>query len=353
MKKACRCSKLMKTFRQSEENYRSLVEGLPGMVWLARADGFVEYLNPCALNYLGLPAEEICGWGWRKLVHVGDAPQAEAARDQAVRNGTPYGAEYRMRRKDGTYRWQMSRGLPLRGPNGQALKWVGIWADTHDDKRVGDLGNVPVEAGGVKQNRMHLQLAIQASEEDRAKLAAIVESSDDAIIGKTLGGIITSWNQGAQRLFGYRADEMVGHPVSRLIPADRPDEEAEILARLRRGEHVMHFETVRQRKDGRLVDVSVSSSPIRDGGGQIVGASKIVRDVSGRKHAEALVEQANERLREQAAVLELSPVLVRDLDSRIVLWTCGAEGLYGYSKEEALGRVSHELFCTEFPQPLK
>jgi PAS domain S-box-containing protein len=125
-------------------------------------------------------------------------------------------------------------------------------------------------------------LATQENQEDRAQLAVIVESSDDAIIGKTLEGIITSWNDGARRVFGYTAEEMVGQPVSRLIPADRLDEEPDILARLQRGERVKHFETVRQHKDGSLVEVSLSSSPIRDGSGRIVGASKIARDVSGR-----------------------------------------------------------------------
>lgn len=345
----------MKTFGQSEETYRFLVEGMPGMIWLARADGFMEYFNPHALDYLGLPAEELCGWGWRELVHPDDAPQAQAAWDRAVQSGTPYEAEYRMRRNDGTYRWQTVRGLPARGPDGQPQKWVGTCADIDDQKRAADERDVGVEAVAIQQNQARLQLAVQASErnraeEDRAELAAIVESSDDAIIGKTLEGIITSWNEGARRLFGYTADEMLGQPVSRLIPADRPDEEPDILARLQRGERVKHFETVRRCKDGRLVDVSLSCSPIRDGTGRIVGASKIARDVSGRKRAEAVAEQANERLREQAAVLELAPVLVRDLESRIVLWTRGAERLYGFSKQEALGRVSHELFQTEFPE---
>src|SRR6202030_3996761 len=105
-----------------------------------------------------------------------------------------------------------------------------------------------------------------------------------------------------------------------------------ILARMRRGERVEHFETVRRHKDGSLVEVSVSISPIRDASGRIVGASKIARDVGGRKRSQA----ADERLREHAMVLELAPVLVRDMDNRIVLWTRGAESLYGFSKEEAL-----------------
>ncbi len=329
----------MKTFGQSDETYRLLVEGMPDMIWLARADGFIEYFNPRALDYLGLPAEEVCGWGWRKLVHPYDVAQAQIAWERAVQSGTPYEAEYRMRRNDGAYRWQVARGLPAREPGSETQKWVGICADIDDQKRAVNEREVRLEA-----------VAVQKNQEDRARLAAIVESSDDAIIGKTLEGIITSWNEGARRLFGYTADEIIGQPVSRLIPVDRLNEEPDILARLKRGERVKHFETVRRRKDGCLVDVSVSCSPIRDGSGRIVGASKIARDVSGRKRAEADVEQASERLREQAAVLELAPVLVRDLDNRIVLWTRGAEWLYGFSKQEALGCVSHELFQTEFSE---
>jgi len=182
------------------------------------------------------------------------------------------------------------------------------------------------------------------------ELVAIVESSDDAIVGKTLDGIVTSWNKGAERLFGYRAEEAIGQPVLRIIPEDRLEEETQIIARLRRGERVEHFETVRRRKDGTLVDVSVSISPTLDETGRVVGASKIARDITKRKKAEAALRQANEILREQSAILELAPVLVRDLESRIILWTRGAERLYGFSKAEALGRVSHELFQTEFAE---
>ena len=105
------------------------------------------------------------------------------------------------------------------------------------------------------------------AKEDQGRLAAIVESSEDAIIGKTLEGIVTSWNEGARRLFGYTAEEMLGPPVSRIIPIERSEEEAQILARLRRGERVKHYEAVRRHKDGRLVNVFLTISPIRDGSG--------------------------------------------------------------------------------------
>jgi PAS domain S-box-containing protein len=127
-------------------------------------------------------------------------------------------------------------------------------------------------------------------DELRQHFAAIVESSDDAILSKDLNGVITSWNRGAERLFGYTAPEIVGKPVTVLIPADREDEEPSILARLRRGERIDHFETVRRRKDGSLVDISLTVSPIMDLNGAVVGASKIARDITDRRRA---AEQAN------------------------------------------------------------
>ncbi len=114
-------------------------------------------------------------------------------------------------------------------------------------------------------------------------LAAIVESSDDAIIGKNLNGIITSWNQGAEKIFGYTADEMTGASIMRLIPADRQEEEDYILGKIRRGEKVDHFQTLRQTKDGRLINISVTASPIKDAAGHVVGVSKIARDITVQK----------------------------------------------------------------------
>src|SRR6185437_433208 len=134
--------------------------------------------------------------------------------------------------------------------------------------------------------------------EANGKLAAIVQFSEDAIISKDLEGVITSWNPGAERLFGYTAREAIGQPVTILTPADHIDEEPAILERIREGKHIEHYESVRQRKDGTLLDFSLTISPIRDRRGNIVGASEIARDISERKQAEMVLRASQEAIAE-------------------------------------------------------
>jgi len=139
-------------------------------------------------------------------------------------------------------------------------------------------------------------------------LASIVESSADAIVSKDLNGIVTSWNAGAERLFGYTAREMIGTPILRLIPLDRHDEEPDILTRIRQGERIELYETIRRRKDGRLVDVSITVSPVKDSTGKVIGASKIARDITETKQAqlrqELLTAEIHHRTRNIFAVVQ-------------------------------------------------
>ncbi len=154
------------------------------------------------------------------------------------------------------------------------------------------------------------------SEEARQRLAAIVESSDDAIISKQLDGTITSWNSAARRLFGYTAEEIIGQSILTLIPEDRHDEEATIIERIRRGERIEHFETRRRHKSGTLIDISLTVSPIKRRDGTIVGASKIARDITQKKQAEETVQRQAHRLE---ILNRVSRIISRDLDlDRIV-----------------------------------
>ena len=157
--------------------------------------------------------------------------------------------------------------------------------------------------------------------EGASRLAAIIDSSDDAIVSKTLQGIITSWNRAAERIFGYTAAEAVGQHISLIIPEERHGEEHEVLARLVKGERIDHFETIRRTKDGRRVEISLTVSPVRNSAGRIVGASKVARDISDRRRLE----------RERQALLE------REQEAR------GEAEALNRSKDQFLATLSHEL----------
>jgi PAS domain S-box-containing protein len=259
----------------------------------------------------------------RSRVHPEDRPRLE----EHIARGTRPGSDH-IRHFD--FRVVMANG---------AVRWL------EDQDRVEtNAAGMPVRAVGVVRDIT----ARKSAEEVQARLAAIVTSSADAIVGKTLDGIVTSWNKAAERMFGYPAGEMIGQSIRRLIPSDRQAEEDMILGCLARGDRVEHHETVRMAKDGRTIDVSVTCSPVRDAEGRVIGASKIVHDITARKQAEAL-------LRRQADLLNQShdAIFTWKISGGITYWSRGAELLYGYTAEEAMGRSSHELLRTLSPVPMR
>jgi PAS domain S-box-containing protein len=169
------------------------------------------------------------------------------------------------------------------------------------------------------------------AEEITGLLAAIVASSDDAIISKNLEGIITSWNTSAERIYGYTAEEAIAQHISLIIPPERYTEESDILARLRRGERIDHFHTVRRRKDGRLLDVSLTISPVRDASGRVVGASKVARDITEQKQAERALRESEQRFR---VITDSSPILV---------WMSGLDKLCYYFNKVWLDFVGRTI----------
>ena len=268
--------------RKSERRFRQMIDALPAAIYTTDAQGRLTHFNPACVEFSGrhpkVGSDEWCvTW---KLYHPDGTPMPHDTCPMAIalKEGRPvFGCEAIAERPDGTRVWFTPYPTPLRDETGEVVGGINMLVDITERKQ---------------------------AEETRARLAAIVESSDDAIIGKDLDGTITSWNAGAERLYGYTAEETVGRPVTMLIPPDRADEEPAILDRLRRGERIDHYETVRRRKDGSLLDVSLTVSPVRDAAGRIVGASKIARDITDRKRAQQALEHALDQRTQEVTVAQ-------------------------------------------------
>jgi PAS domain S-box-containing protein len=217
-------------------------------------------------------------------------------------------------------------------------KGVSMKKSRFDKSSRGSTGKPPARGGRELTRRGN-----DADSQSASFLAAIIENSDDAIVSKDLNGIITSWNRGAERLFGYKAEEVIGKPVSILIPADHIDEEPKILGLIRRGERVEHYETVRRRKDGSLVDIALSVSPIKDADGRITGASKIARDITERRRAEGRLRQSEERYRVTLSSIG-DAVISCDKEGRVTFANSIAVKLTGWSPHQALGEPLEKVF---------
>ena len=306
-----------------------LLELLPLAAYAVRApDGVITWFNSRAADLwgrapvIGDTDERFCGA--HRLFHADGSYMAHSDTPVALALSTGasvHDEEVIIERPDGS-RTSVSVDIdPIRDQNGAIVGAVNFFHDITERK-------ITERANGL--------------------LAAIVGTSDDAIVSKSLDGVITSWNKGAERIFGYSAEEAVGQHITLIIPQDRREEETYILERLRRGERVEHFETVRITKEGKLVDISVAISVVKDADGRILGASKVARDITERK-------QGERALAERGLLLDLSndAIMVRDCADRITYWNRGASELYGYSREEAIGRVAHDLLRTEFPEPLE
>ncbi len=256
--------------RESERQFRTLANAIPQLCWMANPDGWIFWYNQRWYEYTGTTPEQMEGWAWQSVHHPETLPNVMARWQASVASGEPFDMVFPLRGADGVFRPFLTRVMPVRDGEGKVVRWFGTNTDIS---------------------------AQMKAEQARARLAAIVDSSGDAIISKNLEGIVSSWNQSAERLFGYSAEEIIGQSIDLIIPPDRDGEEAAFLERLRRGAGVDHYETVRMDKGGRRIDVSVTLSPIRDASGAVIGISKSVRDITERKQAEIELRAREQRLR--------------------------------------------------------
>ena len=297
---------------ESEARLRFLADSASVGLAVVNHDRRYVYANLTYAEMFGLPPRSIVGARVHDVLGDSYDDQVRAQLDRAFA-GEAVAYEMPRRGRGGT-RYYAVRYEP-RGAGGGSRVVVGVITDITEHRAAAGMAN---------------------------QLAAIVESSGDAIFGEDLHGIVTSWNAGAERIFGYTADEIVGTSILRLIPADRRPEAREMIASSRRGESVANLETVRRTSSGRLLDISITSSPIKDGSGRVVGISKVAREITAQKEAEAALRASEARYR---TLFDCAPdaIIVVSPDGRCLDVNPSGCRMLGYSREELLARRTSDL----------
>jgi PAS domain S-box-containing protein len=314
--------------RESERRFREMIDALPAAIYTTDADGRLTHFNPASVEFSGrVPELGTDHWciSWKMFNADGtplphdECPMAIALKEGRIIDGVEAIAE----RPDGSRVWFTPFPRALHDADGKTVGGINMLLDI---------------------------TARKDAERATSLVAAIVDSSDDIIISKNLNGVITSWNNTAERMLGYTPEEAIGRHISLIVPPEHLHEEATILERLKRGERVEHFETVRLAKDGTRLDLSLTISPVKDRRGQVIGASKVARDISDRKQAERALRESQEQLRTLAAGLEAQVrVRTRELEQRNVESVQQSEQLRELStrllktQDEERRRVAREL----------
>ena len=282
---------LERALRESEQRFKVITEAMPVMVWMSGTDKLCTYFNKSWLDFVGRTLEQEWGNGWTENVHPDDFERCLQIYVNSFDARQPFEMHYRMRHHTGEFRWILDHGVPRYSPDGTFEGYLGGCLDIHEQKQAAE----KINAAFVVSQR----------------LAAIVESSNDAIVSKDLNGIVTSWNPAAERIFGYKPQEMIGQSIRKVIPPELQDDEDRILACIGRGERIEHFQTVRLTKSGKRIDVSLTISPVKDDTGRIVGAAKIARDITEQKKAEHVLH-TTERL---ASVGKLAATVAHEVNN--------------------------------------
>ena len=306
---ATECRPIDHALRESEERFRSVFQEARIGMAIVSLEGRFLGVNRAFCEFIGYSEEELLRKDVESITYSEDLPRTIEIRTVVAQGKQLPIHEKRYVHKDGQVRWGEVAASVVHGVDGQPKYFLAQVLDIADRKR---------------------------SQEARLRFAALVESSDDAIIGKTIGGIITTWNKGAEQLYGYQAEEVIGIPISLLAPPEFSGDFHEIRAKLWRGETVKNYETVRQRKDGVRINVSLTVSPVKDLEGRVVGSSAIAHDISERKRQEAALRESEERFRLMA---DSAPALIwmTGTDKLCTFFNQGWLRFTGRSMEQELG----------------
>ena len=281
-----------------EEEFRSLADSMPQLVWIADPQGYIQWFNERWYEYTGTTADQNCGWGWRSAHDPDRLPEVLRRWQASLESGQTFEMVFPLRGKDGKYKPFLTRAVAIRDGSGAITRWFGTNTDISGEFEI---------RRQIEESQSKLKTALDASQ----RLAAIVESSDDAIIGKDLNGIVTSWNPCAERMFGYTAQEMIDQSIKKIIPSEIFSDEDRIMSAVARGEPTEHFETIRRRKDGECIEVSLTLSPVYSEEGIIVGVASISRDISQQKKVEKALH-TTERL---ATVGRLAATIAHEINN--------------------------------------
>ncbi|MGB6821883.1 MAG: PAS domain S-box protein, partial [Candidatus Acidiferrales bacterium] len=312
------------TLHESERRFREMIDALPAAIYTTDAEGRLTHFNPAAVKLSGrtpeLGTDQWCVtwklfWPDGTAMRHDECPMAVALKEGRILDGVEAIAE----RPDGTRFCFIPYPRLLRDEEGRVTGGINMLVDITDRK---------------------------GAETANSLLAAIVDSSDDAIISKSLDGVITSWNKSAERLFGYTAREAVGQHITLIVPPDRLHEEAIIIGRLKQGERIDHFETVRRHKDGALLDVSLTISPVKDSAGRVIGASKVARDITGQKQTAQALRESEERLQmELTATRQLAEISVKLVEEG------NCDALYEKVVDAAMGIMRSDMGSMQMLDP--
>ncbi len=328
---------LLTSASESEERFRVLANTAPILIWMTNEMDTCDFVNKAWLAFTGRSMEEELGDRWMEGVHAEDLNHCKEAYKHACEQQLPFQMEYRIRRHDGIYRWMLDTGVPRYFESGEFAGYVGSCVDISDAKTAArEMESINEKLTELVDERT---AELRKVNEHLKWFAMIVEHSHDAIIGTTEEGVITSWNMGAERVYGYTAEEALGKPATVLCPPEKTDEPNAFIRKLLSGEDIIEFETVRRDKSGRDLQVELTVSGVLGTDRTMAGFASISRDITARRQAERLVAESE---REYRSLFDNSPVGIArtDFSGNFQRANRALVKMLGYETEAEIARLN-------------